>query len=231
MYQSLVEGREVPWALLVKDMPKEKHRDLDWIVDQIDWEANVDPNFKANHYLEPIPVADISKDGWIDKWIVYGKVRGEQFFSARELTVQPGVKCTIKDRGASSIIVVQGEGRLNKLRLSSPKMIGLHHRAGRPRGRDVRKHFRHRAAGRAAIFRAGSESGCTGIEVCRECEVVGWALPAFVTFLRRAEARHAFVERTPCRTTFQNFTTPPGRDSSAKGRTPSQPSAWRRCST
>jgi hypothetical protein len=126
MYQSLVEGREVPWALLVKDMPKEKHRDLDWIVDQIDWEANVDPNFKANHYLEPIPVADTSKNGWIDKWIVYGKVRGEQFFSARELTVQPGVKCTIKDRGASSIIVVQGEGRLNKLRLSSPKMIGFH---------------------------------------------------------------------------------------------------------
>jgi hypothetical protein len=126
MYQSLVEGREVPWALLVKDMPREKHRDLDWIVDQIDWEANVDPNFKANHYLEPIPVADTSKNGWIDKWIVYGKVRGEQFFSARELTVQPGVKCTIKDRGASSIIVVQGEGRLNKLRLSSPKMIGFY---------------------------------------------------------------------------------------------------------
>ena len=28
MYQSLVEGREVPWSLLVKDMPKEKHQDL-----------------------------------------------------------------------------------------------------------------------------------------------------------------------------------------------------------
>jgi hypothetical protein len=126
MYQSLVEGREVPWALLVKDMPKEKHRDLDFIVDQLDWEANVDPHFKANHYLEPIPVADTSREGWIDKWIVYGKVRGEQLFSAKELTVQPGARVTVKDNGANSIITVQGEGRINKLRLSSPKMIGFH---------------------------------------------------------------------------------------------------------
>jgi hypothetical protein len=126
MYQSLVEGREVPWALLVKDMPKEKHHDLDFIVDQLDWEANVDPNFKANHYLEPIPVADTDKDGWSDKWIVYGKVRGEQLFSAKELTLQPRARCTIKDKGASGLICVQGEGRINKLRLSSPKMIGFH---------------------------------------------------------------------------------------------------------
>ncbi len=125
MYQSLVEGREVPWALLVKDMPKEKHQDLDFIVEQLDWEANVDPNFKANHYLEPIPVADTSKDGWIDKWIVYGKVRGEQLFTAKELTVNPGAKCTVKDNGANSVICVQGEGRINKARLSSPKMIGF----------------------------------------------------------------------------------------------------------
>jgi hypothetical protein len=126
MYQSLVEGREVPWALLVKDMPKEKHKDLDFIVEQLDWDANVDPNFKANHYLEPIAAQDTSKEGWIDKWIVYGKVRGEQLFTAKELTVQPGVKCTIKDKGASGVICVQGEGRINKLRLSSPKMIGFH---------------------------------------------------------------------------------------------------------
>ncbi len=126
MYQSLVEGREVPWALLVKDMPKEKHKDLDFIVEQLDWDANVDPNFKANHYLEPIATENTSKDGWIDKWITYGRVRGEQLFSAKELTVDPGAKCVIKDKGANSIICVQGEGRMNKMRLSSPKMIGFY---------------------------------------------------------------------------------------------------------
>src|SRR5438067_9019578 len=120
MYQSLVEGREVPWALLVKDMPREKHHDLDFIIDQLDWEANVDPHFKENHYLEPKLDHGSLKDGFEDKWIVYGKVYGEQLFSAKELTVQPGQKVTIKDNGATSIICVQGIGRINKLPLSSP---------------------------------------------------------------------------------------------------------------
>ena len=54
MFQSLVEGREVPWSLLVKDMPKEKHQDLDFIIGQLDWEKNVDTHFKEHNYLEPI---------------------------------------------------------------------------------------------------------------------------------------------------------------------------------
>src|SRR5437868_3126790 len=111
MYQSLVEGREVPWSLLVKDMPKSKHKDLDWIVDQLDWEGNCDANFKDNHYLEPIPVADTRSEGHVDRWIVYGKIEGQQLFSAKELTVNPRAKCTIKDNGAYGLITVQGKGR------------------------------------------------------------------------------------------------------------------------
>lgn len=123
MYQSLVEGREVPWSLLVKDMPKSKHKDLDFIVEQLDWEANVDPNFKDNHYLEPVPVNDTRSEGFVDRWIVYGKVNGEQLFTAKELTVEPGAKCTIKDNGAYGLITVQGKGKMNKLNLDCPKLI------------------------------------------------------------------------------------------------------------
>jgi hypothetical protein len=129
MYQSMVEGRYVPWSLLVKDMPKKKHTDLDFIVDQLDWEANIDPSFKDNHYLEPIPVANTAKEGFVDKWIVYGKVRsdgakqGEQLFSAKELTVDPGAKCKITDRGAYGLICVQGSGKINGHALNSPKLI------------------------------------------------------------------------------------------------------------
>jgi len=68
MYQSLVEGREVPWSLLVKDMPEDKHQDLDFIVGQLDWEKNVDPNFKDSNYLEPITAE--AGEGWQDDWIV-----------------------------------------------------------------------------------------------------------------------------------------------------------------
>src|SRR5207245_8658683 len=37
MYQSLVVGREVPVALLVRGMPRGKHKDPAWIVDHVDW--------------------------------------------------------------------------------------------------------------------------------------------------------------------------------------------------
>jgi len=126
MYQSMVEGRVVPWDLLVKDMPRSKHRDLDFIVDQLDWEANVDPNFKDNHYLEPVPVADTRQEGYLDRWIVYGKVDRQQLFTAKELTVEPGVQCAIKDNGAYGLITVQGKGRMNRLILDCPKLIRFH---------------------------------------------------------------------------------------------------------
>jgi hypothetical protein len=121
MYQSLVEGREVPWELLVKDMPADKHRDLDFIVDQLHWDKNVDEYFKDNHYLEPVVCEE--SDGHLDKWIVYGKVDGFQYFTAKELTVKPGARVTVEDNGAYGLIVVAGEGRANKLRLNCPKLI------------------------------------------------------------------------------------------------------------
>jgi hypothetical protein len=123
MYQSMVEGRYVPWDLLVKDVPKEKHQDLDYLIGQLDWEGNVDPSFKDHHYLEPIPVADSGGEGYVDRWVVYGKVAGEELFSAKELTVNPGVKATVKDNGAYGLIAVQGSGRLGKQRLQTPAMI------------------------------------------------------------------------------------------------------------
>ncbi|MDP7203969.1 MAG: hypothetical protein QGH11_00260 [Pirellulaceae bacterium] len=123
MYQSLVEGREVPWSLLVKDMPEDKHQDLDFIVDQLDWEKNVDPHFKDNNYLEPIADESGSGEGYTDRWIVYGLVNGQQLFSAKELTVQPGARCTIQDPGASSWITTQGKGRIGSLALQTPALI------------------------------------------------------------------------------------------------------------
>ena len=121
MYQNLVEGREVPRALLTKDFPPEFHNDNKYIVDALDWEKNVDPNFMDNNYLEPI----VSEHGqsWVDKWIVYGKVDGKQLFTAKELTLEPGAKCTVKDGGAYGLITVQGYGKIGKLTLQSPSMI------------------------------------------------------------------------------------------------------------
>ena len=126
MFQSLVEGREVPWSLLVKDMPPDKHQDLDFIIGQLDWEANVDPAFKDNHYLEPVPTANSAGAEWEDRWIVYGKINGKQYFTAKELTIDPGSKCVIQDQGAYGLIVTQGKGKMNNLTLDCPKLIRFH---------------------------------------------------------------------------------------------------------
>ncbi|MCI0378558.1 MAG: hypothetical protein L0215_13195 [Gemmataceae bacterium] len=123
MYQSMVEGRAVPWDLLVKDVPKEHHHDLDYLVDQLDWPANIDPSFKDNHYLEPIVAAGGNDSGYVDRWIVYGKIGGEELFTAKELTVLPRTKVTIRDNGAYGLIAVQGSGWIGKHRLHTPAMI------------------------------------------------------------------------------------------------------------
>ena len=123
MYQSMVEGRRVPWDLLVKDVPPEHHRDIDYIVDQLDWEKNVDPEFKKHNYLEPIVASGSEAEGYLDKWIVYGRVDGQQLFSARELTVLPGRSVTLKDAGASGLVVTQGRGTIGKLGVDSPNFI------------------------------------------------------------------------------------------------------------
>jgi len=119
----MVEGRPVPWDLLVKDVPKDRQQDLDYLVDQLDWERNTVTHFKEHHYIEPIPVVDSEDEGWLDLWITYGRIDGNQYFSAKELTVQPGVKCTIEDDGAYGLITVQGSGRIGSMAVSSPVMI------------------------------------------------------------------------------------------------------------
>lgn len=125
MFQSMVDGRPIPWEMLTKDVPKDKQQDLDYIVDLLNWDANTNSHFKESHYLEPIPIADSAGEGWLDQWIVYGKIDGEQRFSGRELTIDPGARCVIRDDGAYGLIAVQGSGRIGKTRLDSPVMIRL----------------------------------------------------------------------------------------------------------
>jgi hypothetical protein len=123
MYQSMVEGRAVPWQLLVKDVPPRYHKDLDYLVEQLSWDENVDPSFKDRHYLEPIVAQGGKGHGFVDRWIVYGKVGGKELFSAKELTVEAGTKITVKDNGAYGLIAVQGTGTINGKPLQTPAMI------------------------------------------------------------------------------------------------------------
>ena len=123
MFQNLVDENYVPWSLLVKDVPEDKHRDLDFIAGMVDLKENTDPEFYKNHFLPPVPAGGSEQDGYLDTWINYGRVNGWQCVTAKRLTVLPRAKVTIKDKGAYSLIAVQGAGKINGQRISSPNMI------------------------------------------------------------------------------------------------------------
>ncbi|HIE18819.1 TPA: hypothetical protein EYP75_03745 [Candidatus Bathyarchaeota archaeon] len=122
MYQSMLEGRPVPRELLVKNVLEDRRADLDYIVDMIDWEANVDPYFKKHHYIEPKFAEnpeETKREGYIEKWIVYAS----EEFSAKELTVFPESEVVIKDSAAYGLIVIQGYGRIGKFKAEAPSII------------------------------------------------------------------------------------------------------------
>jgi hypothetical protein len=123
MWQSLIADTfVVDWSLVVKDVPPDKHHDYDYLLSMLDWEANVDTHFKANHFTEPRPVAEpdaMHADGYHENWIVYGS----DYYSAKELTILPGRSATIKDAGAYGVICVQGSGTFGKHNISSPSLI------------------------------------------------------------------------------------------------------------
>ena len=122
MYESVAHDKVIPEELLWKDTPKDQVGNFDYLVDVVDWEANVDPNFAANHFMAPIPVSDLQQmqsEGYEDRWICY---RSEAY-SAKELTVLPGSTVTVKDNGAYGLIVLQGHGKLGVWDIETPSII------------------------------------------------------------------------------------------------------------
>ena len=122
MYESEVDGRIVPWDLLVKDVVADHHHDLDYLVDMLDWDANTNPNFGADNRLFPKPVdpaASPDAEGYREVWVCYGTA----WYSAKELTVMPGRTVTVKDAAAYGVILTQGYGRFGTLPVSTPTMI------------------------------------------------------------------------------------------------------------
>ena len=122
MFQSEVDGRIVPWELLTKDVPREHHKDLDYLVELLDWNANVNPNFAAHNRVFPKPVKSVEEteaEGYREAWVSYGT----GWYSAKELTVLPKRAVTISDAAAYGIILTQGYGRFGPLHVSTPSMI------------------------------------------------------------------------------------------------------------
>jgi hypothetical protein len=122
MYQSVTGDQVVPKNLLWKDTPKNRIDDVDWLLEVIDWDLNLDPDFVQNRFMQPRPVQPLEQmkaQGYLENWICYRS----DAFSAKELTVLPGAKVTIKDSGAYGMIMMQGHGTMGLWEIETPTMI------------------------------------------------------------------------------------------------------------
>ncbi len=122
IYQSVVNRQVMLEEFLWKDTPAERKGDLDYLVEVIDWESNVDPDFAEHHFMRPRPVRraeEMEAEGYVENWICYRSGA----FSAKELTVLPARSVTIADAAAYGLIMMQGHGTMGRWEVETPAMI------------------------------------------------------------------------------------------------------------
>ena len=124
MYQSLVGDDIMSDDLLWINTPEERrtNSDFDTLIEVLDWETNVDPNFVQHRFMRPVPmrpIAETQAAGYVANWIAYKS----SAFSATELTVLPGATVTIQDAAAYGLIMMQGHGTMGVWDIEAPAMI------------------------------------------------------------------------------------------------------------
>lgn len=122
MYESLTGDTIVPEELLWKNTPENRLGDIDFLMEVLDWDLNVDPDFQKNRFMQPRPVRPVDEmqaQGYFENWICYKS----DAFSAKELTILPGRTVTIKDSAAYGMIMMQGKGTMGVWNVETPALI------------------------------------------------------------------------------------------------------------
>lgn len=123
MYQSvLLNGQIVGTDLLWKNTPEEEIGNYEYLLDVIDWELNIDPDFHKKHFMRPKPVRDekeMLSEGYFEEWICYKSKK----VCAKRLTILPGRMVRIKDAAPYGLICLEGHGTFGKFEIESPSLI------------------------------------------------------------------------------------------------------------
>jgi hypothetical protein len=122
MFQSLVNDQVMSESTLWKDTPEKKIGDFDYLLDVIDWDLNLDPNFREHRFMLPRPVKDpkeMESEGYHENWIMYKS----KHFSAKELIIYPESSVTIEDSAAYGMIMMQGNGSMGEWDIETPTLI------------------------------------------------------------------------------------------------------------
>ncbi len=120
IFQPMVEDNPVPKSNLTKDVAPEdikKYGSVKAALNQIDWEANIDPNFYEKYHLYPRKVNQTEQNGIFENWIFYGTNQ----FSGKRLILKKGETFHSKEAGVHNIFVWKGKGKIGTTRVESGK--------------------------------------------------------------------------------------------------------------
>jgi hypothetical protein len=115
--ENVVSGEIYPREFLVAECPPDKKEDIDYIFSLLDWEKNIDPDYKKHYFRPPVPC--VSDKAHSEKWVSYAN----DYFGAKELTVEPGESVTVKDGAAYGLICTQGRGSLGNYPCEAPTLL------------------------------------------------------------------------------------------------------------
>ena len=117
VFENITDNEIYDKSFLNENCPPDKMEDLDYIMSLLDWEKNVDPDYRK-HYFRP-PVTITENEDYTEKWVAYGN----DYIAAKELTVNPGRTVTIKDNTAYGFITMQGNGKVGPHRCAVGTML------------------------------------------------------------------------------------------------------------
>lgn len=106
VYENITAGEVYPYEFLVENCPEDRKRDVDYVLGLMDWEKNIDPNYRKKYFRPPV-VCRHSDEKHVEKWISYAN----DYIGAKELAVMPGQTVTVKDEAAYGCVIIQGHGR------------------------------------------------------------------------------------------------------------------------
>lgn len=106
VFENVVCGEVYSSDFLNDICPPEETDKVDYIMNAVDWEKNFDPEFKEHYFRPPVKLT-VTQKKLTEKWICYGN----EYITAKEVTVASGSTVKLTDKAAYGCVIVQGFGK------------------------------------------------------------------------------------------------------------------------
>jgi hypothetical protein len=118
VFENVSSGEINSFESLARNLAEQERHNLDAVLSLLDWEKNVDPQYRAHYFRPPCPIPT-GDPRYAEKWITYAN----PYFSAKELTIQPRQQVIVKDAAAYGCVVIQGHGTIGPHAAEAPGLL------------------------------------------------------------------------------------------------------------